>query len=340
MKRLCYDCEIFVTQSCRSIHLQIWINFANIAGMIIVRLRLKQLFRLFKEIGIIRSLFLFGLLFLAFYLLAKTDRTWIVPTITISGLIFYHNERKDKDFLLQLTKDATSLIRTEYLFAGLPFVLIECLKTHFFGAGIIVATAISLPKLKTIKWKIPSIPLPFLYKGGLEYIRLFRLYGWIYLLLIFMTLMGALHDNIRIGKVALIIWGTIQATAFIPVPQRQELVCFLNYPTLIKYLVRSSAWNISITGIPLIGIILSFSSIWENVLFSVCATIGSILYSWNLGMVRHLFFSTMTSVIYQLILLIPLFFYSCFIPYLLIPFLLLNGVCYILVKNNTKHIWN
>lgn len=304
------------------------------------KLRLIQLSRILKEIGFVRSMFLLGFLSLAFYLLIKTSQSWIVTILTILGLIFYHNERKDKDFLLLQTKYAISLFRIEYLLIGLPIITIECLKTYFLEAGAIVATVVLLPKLKTKKWKFATIPLPFLYKGGLEYTRMFRLYSWLYFLLFLITLIGALHNNIRIGKASLIIWGIIQTIAFTSIPQRQELTFFLNYPTLQKYLIQSNVWNAVVTSIPLTGIILSFSFVWENILFSACAIVGSILYLWNLGMVRHLFSSTLAIVIYQVIVLIPLFFYTCFIPFLLIPFILINGVCYIFVKNYSKKIWN
>lgn len=222
----------------------------------------------------------------------------------------------------------------------MPFVIIGCLKTDFLEAGAIVATAILLPQLKTIRWKSTAVPLPFLYKGGLEYIRMFRLYGWLYCLLLLVACMGALHDNIRIAKVSLIIWGIIQTVAFTSIPQRQELTSFLNYSTFQRYLVQSNVWNAAVTSIPLIGIILSYSFVWENVLFSACALAGSVLYLWNLSMTRHLFSSTITITIYQLIALIPLFFYACFIPFLLILFVLINGACCLIIKNYSKKIWN
>lgn len=52
---------------------------------------------------------------------------------------------------------------------------------------------------------------------------MFCLYGWLYILLFLIALVGALHGNIRIGKVALIVWGIIQTMAFTSIPQRQEL---------------------------------------------------------------------------------------------------------------------
>lgn len=92
------------------------------------KLRLKQLFRILIGIGPFRSLFLFGLLFLLFYLLVKINNGWIIPMITILGLSLYHNERKDKSFLSLHTKQTTAILRIEYLLIGLPFILIECLK--------------------------------------------------------------------------------------------------------------------------------------------------------------------------------------------------------------------
>lgn len=176
-------------------------------------------------------------------MLIKAKQSWVVPVVAILGLVGYHNERKDKDFLLLQTKDVISLFRVEYLLIGFPFILIECLRNRFPEAGAIIDTSLLLPKLKTIKWKSIASPLPFLYKGVLEYSRMFRLYGWLYILLFLIALVGTLHGNIRIGKVALIVWEIIQAMAFTSIPQRQKLTSFLNYPTLQKKLIPTKKYS-------------------------------------------------------------------------------------------------
>lgn len=89
-----------------------------------------------------------------------------MPAVAILGLIGYHNERKDKDFLLLQTKDAIALFRVEYLLIGFPFILIECLRSRFPEAGAMIVTSLLLPKLKAIKWKSIAFPLPFLYNEG------------------------------------------------------------------------------------------------------------------------------------------------------------------------------
>ena len=71
----------------------------------------------------------------------------------------------------------------------------------------------------------------------------FSLYGWLYILLFLIALVGALHGSIRIGKVALIVWGIIQTMAFTSIPQRQEFTPFLNYPTLQKKLIPTKKYS-------------------------------------------------------------------------------------------------
>ncbi len=303
-------------------------------------LRLKQVVRISKEIGLVRSMFLLGLLSLAFYLLTKINQSWIVPTTTSLGLILYHNERRDKEFLRLQIKHAIALLQAEYLLIGLPFMIMECFKGHFLGAVTIAATAVALPYLKTIKMTPIVLPMPFLYKGGLEYIRLFRQCGWLYLLLLAATLMGAMHDNITLGKVALIIWTYIQTITLLSVTQKQELTFFLNYATFQRHLVRSCVWNISVTATPLVVMILSFSATSDNILFCASAMVGSILYLWNMSMARYLFSSSAMLISYMIMPLLPLSFYTFFIPILLVPFALINGACYMLLKTNTKQIWN
>lgn len=304
------------------------------------KLRSKQLFRLLKGIGLVRSLFLLGLLFLILFLLVKTDKGWITPTVVISGLLLYHNGRKDKDFLWLRTDAAVSILRMEYLLLGLPFILMEVFKANFLGAGAMVLAALLLPHLKTVQCRMPVIPLPFLYKGGLEYIRMFRMYGWVYLFLFVVSFIGGLHQNVRIAKAFLMVWCVLQSAAFLSVPRRHELAHFRSFSFFQGYLVRSGMWNVAVTGLPWVVMILSFSLVGENVLFSACALAGSVLYLWNLGMARYLLASAVALAIYQLVILIPLFFYACFVPFLLIAFILINAVCYILLKNDSKKIWN
>lgn len=57
-----------------------------------------------------------------------------------------------------------------------------------------------------------------------------------------------------------------------------------------------------------------------------------------MGMVRYMSFSSASLAVYQLIVLIPLFFFTCFIPLLLVPFILINVLCCIFLKDNLKKL--
>lgn len=84
----------------------------------------------------------------------------------------------------------------------------------------------------------------------------------------------------------------------------------------------------------------SFSFSGDNLLFAVSVISGGILYLCNMGMVRHMSFSSASLAVYQLIVLIPLFFFTCFIPLLLVPFVLINVLCSVFLKDNLKNIWS
>ena len=191
-----------------------------------LKLRLKQLLRLLTGVGLLRCLFLFLFLFLIFLLLIKVDRDWIVPAVGIGGLFFYHNERKDKDFLLISTDCGKSILSLEYLLLSFPFVGIALFKRCFLGSGFIVMAALLLSYMKSVHLRLPAIPVPFLCRGGLEYIRMFRMYALLYLVLLLVSSLAGLHGNIRVAKVLFLVWGLVQSMSFMSVPRRVELTMF------------------------------------------------------------------------------------------------------------------
>ena len=305
-----------------------------------LKLRLKQLLRLLVGVGLLRCLFLFLFLFLVFLVLIKVDRDWIVPAVGIGGLFFYHNERKDKDFLLISTDCAKSIFRLEYLLLALPFVAIALIKRYFLGSGLILLAALLLPYMKSVYLRLPAIPVPFLYKGGLEYIRMFRMYALLYLVLLLVSLLAGLHGNIRVAKVLFLVWGLVQSMSFMSVPRWVELTIFRDFLAFQCHHLFSLLRNTAVTSIPFIVLILLFAPTWENAFFCVSAWASSVLYLWNLGMLRWLFLSAMFMVVCQLIILIPLFFYACFFPLLWCVWGMVTLLCYLLVKHDFRKLWN
>ena len=305
-----------------------------------LKLRLKQLLRLLTGVGLLRCLFLFLFLFLIFLLLIKVDRDWIVPAVGIGGLFFYHNERKDKDFLLISTDCGKSILSLEYLLLSFPFVGIALFKRCFLGSGFIVMAALLLSYMKSVHLRLPAIPVPFLCRGGLEYIRMFRMYALLYLVLLLVSSLAGLHGNIRVAKVLFLVWGLVQSMSFMSVPRRVELTMFRDFPAFQCHHLFSLLWNTAVTSIPFIVLILLFAPTWENALFCVSAWASSVFYLWNLGMLRWLFLSAMFMVVCQLIILIPLFFYACFFPLLWSVWVLITLLSYFYVKNDFRKLWN
>lgn len=305
-----------------------------------LELRLKQLLRLLTGVGLLRCLFLFLFLFLIFLVLIKVDRDWIVPAVGIGGLFFYHNERKDKDFLLISTDCAKSILSLEYLLLSFPFVGIALFKGCFLGSGFIVMAALLLPYMKSLHLRLPAIPIPFLYKGGLEYIRMFRMYALLYLVLLLVSLLAGLHGNIRVAKVLFLVWGLVQSMSFMSVPRRVELTMFCDFPAFQCHHLFSIFWNTVVTSIPFMVLILLQTPAWVNALFCLCVWIGSVFYLWNLAMARWIFLSAVFMVTYQLVILVPLFFYACFFPVLWCVWGLITLVSYFYVKNDLRKLWN
>ena len=313
-----------------------WVRMAGVYGL----LRLRQMFRLLWEIGFVGSALLLFFCVGAFYVLVKADNGWVVSAVA-SGLLFYcQNERRDKPFLALQTKRYLPLLRVEYALLSLPFWMEELLKGRLWCAALIFAAVMLLPGTKAVRWKSVAVPLPFLYRGGLEYLRMFRLYGVIYLLLLLAAFVGGLHGNARVAKAMLILWEIVQAAAYLSVPKCLELVRYKDYAAFQRHLVRSCLWNAAVTSLPFAGIMLSFSFAWADVLFSVSAVAGAALYLWNLGTIRRVVSSPVELAVYLLAVLVPLFFCSCFFPLLLLLLLLMGGAVCMFVRNRLVKIWS
>ena len=305
-----------------------------------LRLRGKQLLRLQKGIGLPRTLFLVAL---AGFLLAgvfRTSHPWAVPAIVLAGILAWHNERKDKDFLAMQTGQAVRLLRAEYLLLALPFFTAEMLKGHWAGAACMFVGVCLIPRLKSIRRKSVVWPLPLLYRGGMEYRRMYRQWGWAHLLLTAASLAGALHGNMRVAVAGMLLWGFLQTVSFASTPRPEEKAMFAGAATLQKYLLFSSSWNATVTWLPLAGMLLFFQPTGKSLLLAVSTLSGSILCLWHLGMLRQFRLPGIGMAVYVLCALLPLFFYGCWAPLLHLPLLAANLILSFLIKHKFKKTWN
>lgn len=308
--------------------------------LLYMNLRSKQIVRLLAGIGPFRCLFLIGIAAILFYAFTKVMSVWILPVCYLLMLWLYHNSRKDKEFLSLQVHGIKRLFTAEYLMLGLPFITSGIIAANYISLPVIILIAVVMPWIHPVRFHSIVLPIPLLYRGDLLYRRMFRKQVPLYAVLLFLSFMGVLHDNINLCKVCLILWGTIQGTAYMVMPPKYELSVYNSFGMYQLILVKSGLRNIFITMFPLIVLILVLIHDTETILFCLVLFSSTLLYQWNMVMARFSFETQTVMGIYWLLFPLPLFLVSIITPVVLIPYLALNIGLTLSVKKKYKHIWN
>ena len=148
-----------------------------------VRLRLRSGGRLLKELGIVRSVLLVGLLALAVAILCKVEASWILPVACLLVIGGYHQTRKDRDFLRRFTDDVPAFFLCEYLLLSLPFAVMAGIRGEWVIALCMPLMICPLPFVRPVRFRTTPVRLGFLYAGNMECLRMFRRMGWLYLII-------------------------------------------------------------------------------------------------------------------------------------------------------------
>ena len=308
--------------------------------LLYLNLRSKQMVRVFTGIGPFRCLFLIGIAAILFYAFAKVKSVWILPVCYLLILWLYHNSRKDKEFLSLQVQGIKGLFTAEYLLLGLPFIISGIIAANYISLPVIILIAVVMPWIHPVRFHSIVLPVPLLYSGDLLYRRMFRKQVPLYAVLLFLAFMGVLHDNINLCKVCLILWGTIQGTAYMVMPPKHELSVYNSFGMYQSMLVKSGLRNIFITMFPLIVLILVLRHDTEAILFCLVLFSSTLFYQWNMGMARFSFETQTVMGIYWLLFPLPLFLVSIITPVVLILYLALNIGLTLSVKKKYKHLWN
>lgn len=308
--------------------------------LLYMNLRSKQIVRLLAGIGPFRCLFLIGIAAILFYAFTKVTSVWILPVCYLLILWLYHNSRKDKEFLSLQVHGIKRLFMAEYLMLGLPFITSGIIAANYISLPVIILIAVVMSWIHPVRFHSIVLPIPLLYNGDLLYRRMFRKQVLPYAVLLFLSFMGVLHDNINLCKVCLILWGAIQGTAYMVTPSKHELSVYNSFGMYQLILVKSGLRNIFITMFPLIVLILVLRHDTETILFCLVLFSSTLLYQWNMGMARFSFETQTVMGIYWLLFPLPLFLVSIINPVVLILYLALNMGITLSVKKKYKHIWN
>ena len=308
--------------------------------LLYMNLRSKQIVRLLAGIGPFRCLFLIGIAAILFYAFTKVTSVWILPVCYLLILWLYHNNRKDKEFLSLQVHGIKRLFTAEYLLLGLPFIISGIIAANYISLPVIILIAVVMPWIHPVRFHSIVLPVPLLYSGDLLYRRMFRKQVPLYAVLLFLSFIGVLYDNINLCKVCLILWGAIQGTAYMVTPPKHELSVYNSFGMYQLILVKSGLRNIFITMFPLIVLILVLRQDTEAILFCLVLFSSTLLYQWNMGMARFSFETQTVMGIYWLLFPLPLFLVSIITPVVLILYLALNIGLTLSVKKKYKHIWN
>lgn len=308
--------------------------------LLYMNLRLKQIVRVLAGIGLFRCLFFIGIAAILFYAFTKVTSVWILPVCYLLILWLYHNSRKDKEFLSLQMHGVKKLFAAECLLLGLPFIISGIIAANYISLPVIILIAVVMPWIYPVRFHSIVLPIPLLYSGDLLYRRMFRKQVPLYAVLLFLSFMGVLHDNINLCKVCLILWGAIQGTAYMVTPPKHELFVYNSFGMYQLILVKSGLMNIFITTFPFIVLMLVLIHDAEAILFCLVLFSSTMLYLWNMGMARFSFEPQTVMGIYWLLFPLPLFLVSIMNPVVLIPYLALNIGLTLSVKKKYKHIWN
>lgn len=304
--------------------------------LLYMNLRSKQIVRVLAGIGPFRSLFLIGIAIILFYAFTEVTSVWGLPVCYLLVLWLYHNSRKDKEFLSLQVHGIKRLFTVEYLLLGLPFIISGIIAANYISLPVIMLTAVVMPWIYPVRFHSVVLPIPLLYSGGLLYRRMFRKQVPLYAVLLFLSFMGVLHDNINLCKVCLILWGAIQGTAYMVTPLKHELSVYNSFGMYQLMLVKSGLRNIFITMFPFIVLMLVLRHDTEAILFCLVLFYSTLLYLWNMGMARFSFETQTAMGIYWLLFPLPLFLVSIVNPVVLILYLALNMGLTLAVKKKYK----
>ena len=304
-----------------------------------VRLRLRSGGRLLKELGIVRSVLLVGLLALAVAILCKVKTGWMLPVACLLVIGAYHQTRKDRDFLRRFTDDVPAFFLCEYLLLSLPFAVMAGIRGEWVIALCMPLMICPLPFVRPVRFRTTPVRLGFLYAGNMECLRMFRRMGWLYLIIISISALGCLHGNVRVAKAGMLLWGVIQSGAYSYVPDTHLLQKFKSYRILQGELWKANVWNASVLSLPFGMMCIAGGFRTEDMLFFFSCLMAGILYLQIMALFRWVCPASAGMVMMQLAVCIPLFAWTCFVWAGCLAGLVIVGILSYVVWIKWKAIW-
>lgn len=142
------------------------------------KIRLLQTYRIFREIGILRIVFLLLLTIHSFIIIYKvfTSVPWLCGLLTFFLLLFLHIKRKDRIFLDSIFDRKSRYIYTfEYMILGLPCFVLLLIGSNILYSILLLIGVASIPHIRTKKFfRRKPLHMDFFPKSSFEWKNGFR----------------------------------------------------------------------------------------------------------------------------------------------------------------------
>ncbi|MBO4483649.1 MAG: hypothetical protein J5735_07515 [Prevotella sp.] len=294
-------------------------------------LRLKMASRICRDLGVV-TLLVLAFLCLVVYGLCYIDAKYrLVAFVVIAFLML--QARGDRMFLeSQFGKRYKWLLVSDTLIVALPFVVLAIIYSDWLFLPIIIALAIVFPFLPRYNSGITIPSFPLFLKGSYEFQMFFRLAVIPWIVLLVMSVTGLIYDNIRITEVAtgMICLGLMGA--FSTPPDKNWM---LNYRSALHFLKMKTEQIAVASGVlllPFLVLLLLGGVSWVSV---VCVYLAETILLIEVEMLRFTMADNQLMMIFVLVPLIFVAYFSIGIPYvfilsvMLLAWIMFKGYSYI-----------
>ena len=294
-------------------------------------LRLKMAYRICRDLGVV-MLLLLSFLCLVVYGLCCIDAKYRLLAFVIIALMMLQT-RGDRMFLeSQFGKRYRWLLVSDTLLLALPFVVLAIINSNWISLPIIIGLAIVFPFLPKYSSGLTIPSSPFFLKGDYEFQKFYRWGGISWIVLLALSVIGLIYDNIRITEVAtgLICLGLM--SAFFTTPDKNWMLNYRSALHFVKMKTEQIAVASGVLLLPFLVLLLLGGVSWVSV---VCVYLAETILLIEAEMLRFTMADKQLMMIFVLVPLVFVAYFSIGIPYvfilsvMLLAWIMFKGYSYI-----------
>lgn len=271
-------------------------------------------YRICRDLGVV-MLLLLSFLCLAVYGLCCIDAKYRLLAFVIIALMMLQ-ARGDRMFLeSQFGNRYRWLLVSDTLLLALPFVVLAIINSNWIFLPIIIGFAIALPFLPRYSsgLTIPSFPL--FQKGNYEFQKFYRWGAIPWIVLLALSVIGLIYDNIRITEVATgLACFELMGALFLP-PDKNWMLNYRSALHFVRMKTEQIAVGCGMLLLPFLVLLLVGGISWMSV---VSVYLAETILLMELEMLRFTMADNQLMMIFVLVPLVFVAYFSIGIPYIFI----------------------